>query len=309
MALDRKRRSILKTAGALSLLLAGKQILSDTLPRDGILQRPIHSSGERLPVMGLGTYQSFEVGTNTDDRDPLRQVLELFVQHGGSMIDSSPMYGTSEQVIGDLSDELALRPKLFMATKVWTSGDDAGIAQMNESFQRMRVKVMDLMQIHNLMDWRTHAKTIAEWKEAGKVRYAGVTHYHSGAYDNLENIINTRSFDFAQFNYSIAEREAEQRLLPLALDSGTAVIVNRPFAAAGLFSRVRGKKLPSWATEFDCESWAQFFLKYVISHPAVTCAIPATSKPEHLVDNMGAGYGRLPDEAARKRMRELIDRL
>ena len=171
MAPDLKRRSILKTAGALSLLLTGKQILSDTLPRDGILQRPIHSSGERLPVMGLGTYQSFGVGTNADDRDPLRQVLELFVQHGGSVIDSSPMYGTSEQVIGDLSDELALRPKLFMATKVWTSGDDAGTAQMNESFQRMRVKVMDLMQIHNLMDWRTHAKTLAGWKEAGKVRY------------------------------------------------------------------------------------------------------------------------------------------
>jgi len=309
MAPDLKRRSILKTAGALSLLLTGKQILSDALPRDGILQRPIHSSGERLPVMGLGTYQSFGVGTNADDRDPLRQVLELFVQHGGSVIDSSPMYGTSEQVIGDLSDELALRPKLFMATKVWTSGDAAGTAQMSESFQRMRVKVMDLMQIHNLMDWRTHAKTLAGWKEAGKVRYTGVTHYHSGAYANLENIIKTRSFDFAQFNYSIAEREAERRLLPLALDSGTAVIVNRPFAAAGLFSRVRGKKLPSWTAEFDCKSWAQFFLKYVVSHPAVTCVIPATSKPKHLVDNMGAGYGRLPDEAMRKRMRELIDRL
>ena len=309
MTPDLKRRSILKTAGALSLLLGGKQILADALPRDGILQRPIHSSGERLPVIGLGTYQSFGVGTNSDDRDRLRQVLKLFVEHGGSVIDSSPMYGTSEQVIGDLSDELALRPKLFMATKVWTSGDDAGIAQMNESFQKIRVKGMDLMQIHNLMDWRTHAKTLAGWKEAGTVRYTGVTHYHSGAYANLESIIKSRTFDFAQFNYSIAEREAERRLLPLALESGTAVIVNRPFAAAGLFSRVRGKKLPPWAAEFNCESWAQFFLKYVISHPAVTCAIPATSKPKHLVDNMGAGYGRLPDEATRKRMRELIDRL
>ncbi len=279
------------------------------MPAGGILERPIHSSGERIPVIGLGTYQAFGVGKKAADREPLRQVLKLFAERGGSVIDSSPMYGTSEQVIGDLSDQLALRPKLFMATKVWTSGGAAGIAQMNESFQKMRVNVMDLMQIHNLLDWRTHAKTLAKWKETGTVRYTGVTHYHSGAYDNLESIIKTRTFDFAQFNYSIAEREAEQRVLPMALESGTAVIVNRPFAAAGLFSRVRGIKLPSWAAEFDCESWAQFFLKYIISHPAVTCAIPATSKPKHLVDNMGAGYGKLPDEATRRRMVKLVEGL
>jgi diketogulonate reductase-like aldo/keto reductase len=274
-----------------------------------MLERPIHSSGERLPVIGLGTYQSFGAGVSAADRAPLRRVLELFAEQGGSVIDSSPMYGTSEKVIGDLTEELALRRKLFMATKVWISGETAGIAQMNESFQKMRVKVMDLMQIHNLMDWRTHAKTLAKWKEAGKVRYTGVTHYHSGAYASLGSIIKTRSFDFAQFNYSIAEREAERRLMPLALESGTAVIVNRPFAAAGLFSRVRGKKLPPWAAEFDCDSWAQFFLKYVISHPAVTCAIPATSKPEHLVDNMKAGYGKLPDVTMRQRMARLVDNL
>lgn len=279
------------------------------MPAEGILERPIHSSGERIPVIGLGTYQAFGVGKEAADREPLRQVLKLFAERGGSVIDSSPMYGTSEQVIGDLSDQLALRPKLFMATKVWTSGGAAGIAQMNESFQKMRVKVMDLMQIHNLLDWRTHAMTLAKWKETGTVRYTGVTHYHSGAYDNLESIIKTRTFDFAQFNYSIAEREAEQRVLPMALDSGTAVIVNRPFAAAGLFSRVRGINLPSWAAEFDCESWAQFFLKYIISHPAVTCAIPATSKPKHLLDNMGAGYGKLPDEATRRRMVKLVEGL
>ncbi len=306
---DPKRRSILKTAGALGLLLASKQVRTDPMPAGGILKRPIHSSGERLPVIGLGTYQSFGVGKDVAERKPLKQVLELFTEYGGSAIDSSPMYGTSEQVIGDLSNELALRPKLFMATKVWTSGNDAGVAQMNESFQKMRVSVMDLMQIHNLVDWRTHAKTLARWKEAGTVRYTGVTHYHSGAYANLESILKTRMFDFAQFNYSIVEREAERRLLPLALDSGTAVIVNRPFAAAGLFSRVRGIKMPPWAAEFDCQSWAQFFLKYIISHPAVTCAIPATGKPKHLVDNMGAGYGRLPDEALRRRMVELVEGL
>jgi diketogulonate reductase-like aldo/keto reductase len=293
----------------LGLLLAGKQILADTLPHDGMLRRPIYSSGERLPVIGLGTYQSFGVGKSAADREPLEKVLKLFTEYGGSVIDSSPMYGTSEQVIGDLSSALGLRPKLFMATKVWTSGEDAGIAQMNESFRRMRVDVMDLMQIHNLMDWRTHAKTLAKWKEAATVRYTGVTHYHSGAYASLEDIIKTKMFDFVQLNYSIAEREAEQRLLPLARELGIAVIANRPFAAAGLFSRVRGKKLPSWAAEFDCETWAQFFLKYIVSHPAVTCAIPATGKPKHLVDNMGAGYGRLPDEATRRRMVKLVEAL
>ena len=293
----------------MGLLLTGKLTLADSTPRNGMLLRPIHRSGERLPVMGLGTYQSFGVGKIAADREPLKDVLSLFTEYGGSMVDSSPMYGTSEQVVGDLSSTLALRPQLFMATKVWTSGNEAGIAQMNESFRRMRVNVMDLMQIHNLMDWRTHANTLAQWKDAGKIRYTGVTHYHSGAYARLEDIIKTKTFDFVQFNYSIAEREAERRLLPLALDTGTAVIINRPFAAAGLFSRVRGKTLPDWATEFDCETWAQFFLKYIISHPAVTCAIPATSKPKHLVDNMSAGYGRLPDEATRKRMRDVIDRL
>ncbi len=279
------------------------------MPGEAILERPVPSSGERLPVIGLGTYQSFGVGTNPDDRNRLKQVLELFSVNGGSVIDSSPMYGTSERVIGDLTHELALRPKLFMATKVWTSRRSAGIAQMKESFQKMHVNVMDLMQIHNMVDWRTHAKTLAEWKEAGTIRYTGVTHYHSGAYANLERIIQTGMFDFAQFNYSIVEREAEQRLLPLAAETGTAVIINRPFAASGLFSRVRGVKLPSWAAEFDCESWAQFFLKYVISHPAVTCAIPATGKPKHMVDNMRAGYGRLPDEAMRRRMVKLIEGL
>jgi diketogulonate reductase-like aldo/keto reductase len=276
------------------------------MPHGEMLQRPIHSSGERLPVIGLGTYQSFGVGKSAADREPLLQVLELFAKYGGAVIDSSPMYGTSEQVIGDLTHQLELRPRLFMATKVWTSGREAGIAQMHDSFQRMRVNVMDLMQIHNLVDWRTHAKTLEKWKATGTVRYTGVTHYHSGAYANLETILKKRMFDFAQFNYSIAEREAEQRLLPLAKDSGTAVIINRPFASAALFSRVRGVKLPSWAAEFDCESWAQFFLKYVISHPAVTCAIPATGKTKHLVDNMKAGFGRLPDEALRRRMVDLV---
>lgn len=274
---------------------------------DQILRRPIRASGEQLPVIGLGTYQAFAVGSAQRDRAPLRDVLRDFVRLGGSVIDSSPMYGSSEGVVGDLSEDLALRSQLFMATKVWTSGQSRGIDQMNESFREMRVRVMDLMQIHNLVDWRTHAETLEEWKQQGKIRYTGVTHYHSGAYANLENIMKMRRFDFAQFNYSIVEREAEQRLLPAALDTGTAVIINRPFAAGGLFSRVRNVALPPWAAEIDCKTWAQFFLKYIVSHPAVTCAIPATSNPKHLVDNMAAGFGRLPDEATRKRMRAVID--
>ena len=274
-----------------------------------MLRRPIHSSGEQLPVVGLGTYQSFDVGPAENDREPLREVMRQFAGYGGAVIDSSPMYGRSERVVGDLSEELSLRSQLFMATKVWTSGERSGIDQMNESFRRMRVNVMDLMQVHNLTDWRTHAKTLTEWKESGKVRYTGVTHYHSGAYANLQSIMQMNLFDFSQFNYSIVERDAEQRVLPAALDTGTSVIINRPFAAGRLFPRVRGVSLPSWAAEFDCTSWAQFFLKYVVSHPAVTCVIPATGKPKHLIDNMGAGYGKLPDEKTRKRMRNLIDTL
>lgn len=273
------------------------------------MRRPIHSSGESLPVIGLGTYQAFDAGASETKREALRQVLREFVQHEGALIDSSPMYGSSELVVGDLTAELDLRPKLFMATKVWTRGERNGIEQMNESFRRMQVEVMDLMQIHNLVDWRTHATTLDDWKQRGKIRYTGVTHYHSGAYQELESIMKLRRFDFAQFNYSIVEREAERRLLPLALDTGTAVIINRPFGAGSLFSRVRGVALPSWAAEIECSSWAQFFLKYVVSHPAVTCAIPATSKPKHMVDDMGGGYGTLPDEATRKRMRSLIDEL
>ena len=272
-------------------------------------KRPIPRSGEMLPMVGLGTYQAFGVGQDRNERDPLKEVLRLFVEHGGALVDSSPMYGTAESEVGDLAADQGLTSKLFMATKVWTTGRDAGIRQMEESMQRMKVTRMDLMQIHNLQDWKTHAKTLKEWKAAGRIRYTGLTHYHSGAYGELERLIKTKDFDFVQFNYSISEREAEESLLPLAQDTGTAVIINRPFAQASLFSRVRGKEVPAWAAEFDCKSWGQFFLKYILSHPAVTCVIPATSKPYHLVDNMGAGIGRLPDTATRKKMAEYMDNL
>jgi diketogulonate reductase-like aldo/keto reductase len=271
------------------------------------LKRAIPSSGETIPVMGLGTYRTFNVGPRSADREPLKEVLRQFVRYGGTVIDSSPMYGASESVVGELAEETGLLDKLFMATKVWTSGRESGIRQMEDSMRKMRVRRMDLMQIHNLQDWRTHEKTLAEWKGAGRVRYDGITHYHSGAYADLERILKSRRFDFVQLNYSIAEREAEDRLLKVAQDTGTAVIVNRPFAQAGLFSRVRGKELPAWAAEFDCTSWAQFFLKYIAAHPAVTCIIPATSQPRHLADNMMAGVGRLPDAAMRRRMVAFMD--
>ena len=274
-----------------------------------MLKRSIPSSGEALPVVGLGTYQSFDVGGNDSERRPLKEVLRLFVEQGGKLVDSSPMYGPSESVVGDLATELNITPQLFIATKVWTSGRDAGIRQMEESFRRMKVERMDLMQIHNLLDWKTHLATLKQWKAAGRVRYIGITHYHSGAYADLERLIKTRDFEFVQFNYSIAERGAEERLLPLAQEAGIAVIVNRPCAQASLFSRVRGKEVPAWAAEFDCKSWGQFFLKYMISHPAVTCVIPATAKPQHLLDNMMAGVGRLPDEVTRRKMAAFMDSL
>lgn len=274
-----------------------------------VISRPIPASGEQLPVVGLGTYQSFDSGDSAPQREPLRAVLQSFVQHGGKLIDSSPMYGRSESVVGELAAQLGITGKLFMATKVWTSGREAGIRQMEESMQRMKVARMDLLQIHNLLDWKTHLGTLKQWKAQGRIRYIGITHYHAGAYTELQRLMRTKDFDFVQFNYSIVEREAEAELLPLAQALGIAVIVNRPFAQASLFSRVRGKSVPAWAEAFDCRSWAQFFLKYILGHPAVTCVIPATAKPQHLLDNMMAGMGRLPDTATRQRMASFVDNL
>jgi len=267
-----------------------------------IIRRPIPRSGESLPVIGLGTWQTFDVGADPAARAPLKKVLGEFARLGGSVIDSSPMYGRSESVAGDLAGELKLRKQLFIATKVWSSGREAGIRQMEESFRRLRTQRMDLMQVHNLIDWRTHLTTLRQWKEQGKVRYIGVTHYSAGAYDDLARVLETEDLDFVQLNYSVAEREAERRLLPLATDRRIAVLVNRPFAGGPLFKKVIGKPLPSWAKDIGCTTWAQFFLKFVISHPAVTCAIPATSKVAHLIDNMQGGVGNIPDTGMRERM-------
>jgi len=284
-------------------------IPSSADPATALIARPIPASGERLPVVGLGTYQSFDVGNPVAQREPLKEVLRLFVQQGGRLVDSSPMYGRSESVVGDLAAELGITGRLFMATKVWTSGREAGIGQMEQSMRRMRVARMDLMQIHNLLDWKTHLDTLKQWKAQGRIRYLGITHYHAGAYAELQRLMRSREFDFVQLNYSIAEREAEAEVLPLAQSLGIAVIVNRPFAQASLFSRVRGRDVPAWAESFDCRSWAQFFLKYILGHPAVTCVIPATAKPDHLLENMKAGFGTLPDAPMRRRMAAFLDGL
>jgi len=267
-----------------------------------LLQRPIPSSGETIPVVGLGTWRTFDVGTSAAERAPLQEVLKLFVDLGGRVIDSSPMYGAAESVLGALAAELAIADRLFFATKVWTSGLAAGRAQMEQSIKRLRIQKLDLMQIHNLVDWRTHLRTLREWKAAGRIRYLGVTHYTSSGYDELERVLRSEALDFVQVNYSLGERDAERRILPLARDRGIAVLVNRPFSEGGLFSRVRGQTLPAWAADAGCESWAQLFLKWILAHPATTCVIPATSRPEHLADNMKAGVGKLPDSALRDRM-------
>jgi diketogulonate reductase-like aldo/keto reductase len=267
-----------------------------------LLQRTIPSTGEAIPAVGLGTWRTFDVGTGAAERAPLREVLQRFVALGGRVLDSSPMYGAAESVAGDLAAELKLTDRLFWATKVWTSGQTAGVTQMEQSLARFRVKRLDLMQIHNLLDWRTHLRTLREWKEAGRVRYVGVTHYTASAYDELERVLRAESLDFVQVNYSLGEREADRRLLPLARDRGIAVLANRPFAEGGLFQRVRSRPLPPWAAELGCESWAQLFLKWILGHPAVTCVIPATSRVDHLIDNLKAGTGTVPDAAARERM-------
>ena len=299
------RRHVLRLALAASAgVLRGVSTAATSL-----LRRPIPGKRESLPIIGLGTWQTFDVGGGESERAPLREVLQEFVRRGASVVDSSPMYGQSESVVGALAAELGIREKLFLATKVWTSGRDAGIRQMEQSFRRLRTKRMDLMQVHNLVDWRTHLETLRRWKEEGRVRYIGVTHYTESAYSDLARVLETEEVDFVQLNYSVAERAAERRLLPLAAERRIAVLVNRPFAQASLFGAVRGKPLPSWAKEIGCATWAQFFLKFVISHPAVTCAIPGTSKVRHLVDNLQAGLDPLPDAATRKRMARTIDEL
>jgi diketogulonate reductase-like aldo/keto reductase len=274
-----------------------------------MLTRTIPSSGERLPVIGLGTWRAFDVDLTADIRKQLEGVLSLFVKLGGRVIDSSPMYGRAEEVIGDLTSSPGIREKLFLATKVWTRGKENGIKSIERSMALLRTNRIDLMQVHNLVDVNTQLATLREWKHQGRIRYIGITHYESGALSEIEKLMRTEKFDFVQINYSLMEPEAEQSVLPLARERSIAVIANRPFGAGDLFSKVRSKPLPDWAAEFDCGSWAQFFLKWIVANPAVTCAIPATDKARHLEDNIQGGIGRLPDAQMRRRMKEFVSSL
>jgi aryl-alcohol dehydrogenase-like predicted oxidoreductase len=269
--------------------------------------RAIPRTGEPIPVIGLGTWQTFDVGSGAAERAPVVQVLRRFLAAGGRVIDSSPMYGRAEAVTGDALAELGAIGKPFLATKVWTRGKAAGIEQMERSLSRMRTERIDLMQVHNLLDWQAHLPVLREWKQAGRVRYIGITHYASSAFADLERLMRSETLDFVQLPYNVLHREAEERLLPAARDTGTAVLVMQPFAEGRLFDLVKGKAPPDWAAEIDCTSWAQLFLKFILGHPAVTCPLPATSKTKHVEDNVQAGRGRLPDAALRRKLIALLE--
>lgn len=297
------RRDILKLgAGAAASALAGAAQSAAELTT-----RPIPSSGERLPVVGIGTNR---YGTGSaDEIAPLRETLKTFAAAGGKLIDTAPIYGSSEVVLGQLIAGLGIRKQLFLATKVYTDGREAGIEEMNDSFKRLRTDRIDLIQVHSLSDTATQLVTMREGKATGRYRYVGVTTSRDSQYGEMEATLKKETLDFVQVDYSIENRTAADRILPLALERGVAVLVNLPFGRARLFSAVRGKPLPAWAAEFDCGSWAQFFLKYVIGHPATTCAIPGTRRAAHVVDNLGAARGRLPDQALRRKMEQFFDAL
>jgi diketogulonate reductase-like aldo/keto reductase len=289
-----KRRHVLQLAA-----LAAVPAMVRAAPKPPtMLTRPIPKSGEALPVIGLGTWQTFDVANAASVADVVKALLAA----GAKLIDSSPMYGRAEQVTGDVLDQIGAIGKPFLATKVWTTGKAAGVAQMQRSFARMRTKVMDLMQVHNLTDVKTQLPTLREMKQAGTIRYLGVTHYQHAELPAIEKLMRTDALDFIQIPYSVVDRTVEKRILPAALDTKTAVLVMTPFESGRLFDAVKGKKLPAWAAEIDCTSWAQVFLKFLLGHPAINCPIPATSNPKHLADNVQAGFGRLPDQAMRKRI-------
>ena len=273
------------------------------------ITRAIPSSGERIPVIGMGTSRTFDVGDDPGTRSQLQAVLQAFFDSGGTLIDSSPMYGNAESVVGDLLKNVRNKDKLFAATKVWTYGRLAGIDQMQRSMQRMGVTVMDLMQIHNLRDWKVHLPVLRQWKAAGKIRYIGITTSHGRSHDELEQIMRSERLDFVQFTYNIDNRTVEERLLPLAADRGIATLINRPYQRGALFKKVKGQSLPEWSKEFDCRSWGNFFLKFILAHPAVTCIIPATSKVRHMQDNMAGGVGKLPTQKMRRRMLSYVESL
>jgi aryl-alcohol dehydrogenase-like predicted oxidoreductase len=298
------RARVLEAAGPLSDSLGADRTSLD------LILKTIPASGEEIPAVGMGTWQTFMVEPREENLTPLRDVLRVFHESGGRVVDSSPMYGNAEEVTGDLATELGLLDDFWVATKVWTGGRDEGIAQMEQSMSELRrPDHIELMQVHNLVDVEVHLETLEAWKAEGRFRYIGITNTSTRRYPRVEELLDDERLDFVQTNYSLAEREAAERILPKARERGVGVIVARPFAGGNLFPRVQGRPLPEWASEFDCTAWSQFFLKYIVSHPAVTCAIPATSDPDHMRENMGACRGRLPDEPTRRRMEQVTDSL
>ena len=303
--ISRRRAAKLISATAVSALLPiGTSRIYATY--ESQLTRSVPSTGEKLPVIGLGSAITFDVRPGSPQLKPLAEVLALFVKHGGKVIDSSPMYGNAESVIGDLAARSHLRNSLFIATKVWTKGKQEGIAQMQRSLERFQTKTIDLMQVHNLADVETQMGSLREWKTQGRIRYTGITYSEDIGFAEVERVMRAQKPDFVQINYSLVDRGAAQRILPLAQDLRMGVIINRPFGGRGVLRSLAAKPLPTWAAEFDCHSWAQFLLKWIVAHPAVTCVIPATNNPQHLEDNMVAGVGRLPDAKTRQRMASLF---
>ena len=271
-----------------------------------MLKRVIPSSGEEMPVIGLGTSRVFDIEPSKNELNVREQILDIFYENGGRLIDTSPMYGMSEEIIGITAKKYIEKNRFFLATKVWTEGRENGMRQIEESFQKMRTDKISLIQVHNLLDWKTQIKTLRSLKDEGRIDYIGITHYKSNAFDEMIKIMKAEKVDFAQFNYSMGEREAEQKILPFCKDNGIATLINRPFMRGRLFREAQEKKLPSWVSDYDIDSWGQFFLKYIISHDAVTNIIPATSKPKNMLDNARAGMGRMLDEKAKKRMFEVF---
>jgi diketogulonate reductase-like aldo/keto reductase len=289
------RRDVLRIATTSGIVACAPALAA---PMTTMNTRPIPRTKEALPTVGLGTWQAFDVDPGA--RAPLVEVMRQFLAAGARVIDSSPMYGRAEAIVGDVLSDVGPTGAPFLATKVWTRGKREGISDMERSRTRMRAERIDLMQIHNLLDWQTHLPVLREMKQAGKIRYLGVTHYSHGELSQIEKMMRTEALDFIQIPYNVADRAVEARVLPAAADTGTAVLVMRPFEEGALFRRVKGVPLPAWAADIDCTSWAQLFLKFIIGHPAVTCPIPATADPKHLADNIRAGFGRLPDAAQRR---------
>ena len=298
------RRTVLKVMGVSSL--TPSMALQATDAKNYMARRIIPSTGELLPVIGLGTSRVFDTNLSEKSLNPRKEIVKALLDHGGSLIDTSPMYGRAEEVTGKIAQDLKINDRLFMATKVWIEGKEAGEIQMNASSKKLNKAVIDLMQIHNLLDWKTHIKTLYEWKEQGKINYIGISHFRSNAFSQIEKIITKERIDFAQFNYSLQEREAEKRLLPLCREKGVATLINRPFMRGKLFKAVAKKKLPSWAYEYNMNTWSQFFLKFILANPAVTAIIPATSDPAHMVDNLIGGVGPIPEVGLQKKMEGVV---